>query len=54
MTMAQMIGDKDMDPAVRDRLSHAVLDDEDRPRPKSGKPSMGRRRRSGEDDQDGE
>jgi hypothetical protein len=34
MTMAQMIGDKEMDPSLRDRLSHAVLDAEDRPRSK--------------------
>lgn len=38
MRMAQMIGDKEMDPAVRERLSHLVIDPEDRPRAKSSEP----------------
>jgi hypothetical protein len=47
MRMAQMIGDKEMDPAVRERLSHLVVDAEDRPRPKSSR--LPPARRSGED-----
>lgn len=34
MRVAQMMGDKDMDPATRERLSHMVIDAEDRPRQK--------------------
>jgi hypothetical protein len=47
MRMAQMIGDKDIDPAIRERLSHLVIDSEDRPRPKYLEP---RARPVGEDD----
>jgi hypothetical protein len=35
MRMAQMIGDKDMDPALRERLGQMVIDADDRPGPKS-------------------
>ena len=49
MTMAQMIGDKEMDPVLRDRLSHAVLDADDRPRPKSPQVRVPRQRRADED-----
>jgi hypothetical protein len=34
MSIARIIGDKEMDPAVRDRLSDTVFDDADQPRPK--------------------
>jgi hypothetical protein len=34
MTMAHMIGDRDMDAATRERLSHAAFDPDDRPRSK--------------------
>jgi hypothetical protein len=36
MTMAQIIGDKDMDPGTRSRLSHVVFDPGDRLRTKAG------------------
>jgi hypothetical protein len=34
MTMAQIIGDKDMDPGTRERISHVVFDTGDRLRSK--------------------
>jgi hypothetical protein len=40
MRIAQMIGDKDTDPAVRERLSHLVIDVEDRPRTKYPEPRV--------------
>jgi hypothetical protein len=54
MRMAQMIGDKDMDPALRERLGHLVIDAEDRPRSKSPEPSATQARRASEDDSNGE
>ena len=36
MRMAHILGDKDMDPTTRDRISHAVIDPGDRVTPKSG------------------
>jgi hypothetical protein len=36
MTMAQIIGDKDMDPATRERISHVVFDPADRLQSKGG------------------
>jgi hypothetical protein len=41
MRMAQIIGDKDTDPAVRERLTHMVIDAEDRPRSKYPEPRTG-------------
>jgi hypothetical protein len=53
MRMAQMIGDKDMEPGLRERLSHLVIDAEDRPRSKSaGRPPASPGRMS-EDTSDG-
>jgi Na+(H+)/acetate symporter ActP len=51
MRMAQMIGDKDTDPAVRERLSQLVIDAEDRPRPKYPEP---RTHHADEDSSNGE
>lgn len=53
MRMAQMIGDKEMDPAVRERLSHLVIDAEDRPRSKSPQPPKANRASANEDASDG-
>jgi Na+(H+)/acetate symporter ActP len=53
MRMAQMIGDKDMDPALRERLSHLVVDADDRPRAKSAEPPASHAGRASEDTSDG-
>ena len=39
MTMAHIIGDRDMDAATRERLSHAVFDPDDKPRSKNADPA---------------
>jgi hypothetical protein len=47
MRMAQIIGDKDTDPAARERLTRLVIDADDRPRSKYPEP------RTDRDDEDG-
>jgi hypothetical protein len=49
MTMAHMIGDRDMDAATRERLSHAISDPDDRPGPKGADSNIAMR--EGEDDE---
>ena len=41
MTIAHMIGDRDLDAATRERLSHAVFDPDDRPRSKNADATTG-------------
>ncbi|MGD0430619.1 MAG: hypothetical protein ABSA58_05955 [Acetobacteraceae bacterium] len=51
MRMAQIIGDKDTDPAVRERLTHMVIDADDRPRSKYPEPRTGRDGEDGSNDE---
>ena len=53
MRVAQMMGDKDMDPAVRERLGHLIVDPEDRPRSRYPEPPGSPGRRASEDDANG-